>query len=145
MKFHFGWKNVNNTSKWNHPKENIYPCKYFMFPIKSNASKIFMAELVLILGKFDFRPHNTFLLTLLKINKPRYIALFVVSGSIISWFINFIKIHSFWTLDVNWTASYEITLVHLSVFPSLTFPKIGSLGFSDILHDDSRTWWYLRY
>ena len=30
-----------------------------------------------------------------------------------------------WELDVSWTASYEITLVHLSVCPSLSFLKIG--------------------
>ena len=47
---------------------------------------------------------------------------------------------SYWTLDVSWTASYEITLcpfVCLSVCPSLNFLKIGSLVFSDIVHDDS--------
>ena len=45
-----------------------------------------------------------------------------------------------WMLDVSWTASYEITLVRLSVCPSvcssvrssLSFLKIGSLAFSDI-------------
>ena len=44
-------------------------------------------------------------------------------------------------LDVSRTASYEITLVYLSVFlfvcPSLSFFKIGSLVFSDIVHDDN--------
>ena len=44
-------------------------------------------------------------------------------------------------LDVSRTASYEITLVYLSVFlfvrPSLSFFKIGSLVFSDIVHDNS--------
>ena len=47
-------------------------------------------------------------------------------------------------LDVSRTASYEIILVHLSVCqsvcpflrPSLSFFKIGSLVFSDIVHDD---------
>ena len=57
----------------------------------------------------------------------------------------------FWTLDVSRTASsYETTSVRrLSVcsfvrplvLPSLTFLKIGSLAFSDIVHDDS--WWHL--
>ena len=57
----------------------------------------------------------------------------------------------FWTLDVSRTASsYETTSVRLLsvcsfvrplVLPSLIFLKIGSLAFSDIVHDDS--WWYL--
>ena len=51
----------------------------------------------------------------------------------------------FWTLNVNRTLSYEITLVCLSVSlslcPSLNFPKIGSLVFSDIVHDDSWPWY----
>ena len=38
-----------------------------------------------------------------------------------------------WTLGVSRTASYEITLVR----PLLSFFKIGSLVFSDIVHDDS--------
>ena len=48
--------------------------------------------------------------------------------------------------QVSWrtearTASYEITVVHLSVRPSLNFFKIESLVFSDIVLDD---WpWYL--
>ena len=44
-------------------------------------------------------------------------------------------------LDVSRTASYEITLVRVSirpsVRPSLTFLKTGSLVFSDIVHDGS--------
>ena len=44
-------------------------------------------------------------------------------------------------LHVSGTASYEITLVHLcicqSVCLSLSFFKIGSLVFSNIVHDDS--------
>ena len=44
-----------------------------------------------------------------------------------------------WTLSR--TTSFEITLVHLSgclsVRPSLNYLKIGSLGFSDILHNGS--------
>ena len=45
-------------------------------------------------------------------------------------------------LDVSRTAPYQITLVRLSVCPSvrqpsLSFLKIGSLVFSDIVHDDS--------
>ena len=48
---------------------------------------------------------------------------------------------SCWTLDVSWTASYEITLVRLfvrlSVRPSLSFLKIGSLVFSHIVHGGS--------
>ena len=43
---------------------------------------------------------------------------------------------SFWTLGISWTAFYEITLVRqsipLSVRPSLSFLKIGSLVFSDM-------------
>ena len=67
-----------------------------MLPIKSNASKIFMAELILILGKFDFRSYNTFLLTLLKINEARYITLFLVSGSIKKLFtINYVNVYLF--------------------------------------------------
>ena len=54
----------------------------------------------------------------------------------------------FWTLNVSWTASYGITLVCLSlcgsvclsVFPSLSFLKIGSVVFSDIVHVDSWPW-----
>ena len=42
-----------------------------------------------------------------------------------------------WTLDVSRTASYEITLVRLSVRPSLSFLIIGSLVFSDMVHHDS--------
>ena len=53
----------------------------------------------------------------------------------------------YWTLDVSRTASYEITLVHLSVCPyvrpSLSFLKIGSLVFSDIAHDDSWPWYLM--
>ena len=45
-----------------------------------------------------------------------------------------------WTLDVSRTAFYEITFVGvsvgLSVYPSLSFLKIGSLVFSVIVHDD---------
>ena len=46
----------------------------------------------------------------------------------------------YWTLDGSWAASYEITFVRLSVCQSLIFLKIGSLVFSDIVHDDSRPW-----
>ena len=42
-----------------------------------------------------------------------------------------------WTLDVSRIASYEITLIRVSVCPSvcpsLIFLKIGSLVFSDII------------
>ena len=53
----------------------------------------------------------------------------------------------YWTLDVNWTAPYEITLARLSIClsvrSSLSFLKIESLAFSNIVHDNS--WpWYLR-
>ena len=44
-------------------------------------------------------------------------------------------------LDVSRTASYEITVVRLSVPPLLKFLKIGSLVFSDIVHDDSWPWY----
>ena len=64
--------------------------------------------------------------------------------------INFLKywsgfiFHGCCTLDVNLTVSYEITLVRLSIRPSvhlsLGFLKIGSLVFSDIVHDDSWPW-----
>ena len=39
------------------------------------------------------------------------------------------------------TASYQITLVRPYVCPSLNFLKIGSLGFFDIVHDDSWLWY----
>ena len=48
-----------------------------------------------------------------------------------------LKMYRYWTLDVDQTASYIITLVRLSVCPSLNLLKIGSLVFSDIVHDDS--------
>ena len=55
--------------------------------------------------------------------------------------INLISHYLFWTLDVSRTVSYEITLiglsVRLSVPASRNFLKIGSLVFSDIIHDDS--------
>ena len=60
------------------------------------------------------------------------------------------RCHNFWMLDVSRTASYEITLIRLSirpfsvclsVCPSLSFLKIGSLVFSDIVHDDSSPWY----
>ena len=53
----------------------------------------------------------------------------------------------FWTLDVSRTASYEISLICvclsicLSICLSLSFLKIGSLVFSDIVHDDSWPWY----
>ena len=55
----------------------------------------------------------------------------------------------FWTLDISQTASYEITLIRLSVRlsvrqsvspffgTSLNFLRIESLVFSGIVHDDS--------
>ena len=47
-------------------------------------------------------------------------------------------IFKFWTLNLSWTTYYEITIVHLSVrpsvLPSLNFLKIGSLVFSDVVH-----------
>ena len=46
-----------------------------------------------------------------------------------------------WTLDVSRTASYEITVVPLSVRLSLSSLKIGSLVLSDIVHDDSWPWY----
>ena len=58
----------------------------------------------------------------------------------------------FWALEVSRTASYEITVVRLSVCPSvrpsvrlsvrpsLSFLKIESLVFSDIVHNDSWAW-----
>ena len=50
----------------------------------------------------------------------------------------------YWMLGVSWTASYEITVFHLSVSlsvcPSLTFLKIGLLVFS-IVHDDNWPWY----
>ena len=46
-----------------------------------------------------------------------------------------------WALDVSRIASNEITLVLLSVCPSvcpsLSFLKIVSLVFPDVVHDDS--------
>ena len=47
----------------------------------------------------------------------------------------------YWTLDISRTASYETTLARLSVRPSLSFLKVGSLLFSDIVHDDSWPWY----
>ena len=49
------------------------------------------------------------------------------------------------TLNVSRTTSYEITLVRLSVplsvcpsaRPSLSFLKIGSIVFSDVVHDEN--------
>ena len=54
-------------------------------------------------------------------------------------------------LDVSWTASNEITLVHLflnlpvhpSVHRSLSVLKICSLVFSDIVHDGRRPWYFM--
>ena len=55
----------------------------------------------------------------------------------------------FWTLDISQTASYEITLIRLSVRlsvrisappflgSSLSFLRIKSLVFAGIIHDDS--------
>ena len=52
-----------------------------------------------------------------------------------------ISILYYWMLSVSPTASYEITLIRLSVClscrQSQSFLKIGSLFFSDIIHDDS--------
>ena len=46
-----------------------------------------------------------------------------------------------WTFDISRTASYETTLVRLSVRrPSLNFFKTGSLVFSDIVHGHSWPW-----
>ena len=50
----------------------------------------------------------------------------------------------FWTLNVGRTASYEnhsCPSVCLSVRLSLSFLKIGSLVFSDIVHNDSWSWY----
>ena len=51
----------------------------------------------------------------------------------------------FWTLNVSRTASYKITLVRLSIclstHRSVSFLKIGSLVFSDIVHDDGWPWY----
>ena len=67
-------------------------------------------------------------------------------------FFKIIFSFTFWTLDVTWTVSYELTLVrqwvcpflcwsvYPSVHPSLSFFKIGSLVFSGIVHDDSWSW-----
>ena len=56
-------------------------------------------------------------------------------------FVMVLMVLSYWTIDISQTASYEITPVCLSVrltiCPSLKFLKIGSLAFSDILHDDT--------
>ena len=56
-------------------------------------------------------------------------------------FFVFMALLKYWMLDVSRTASFdEITLVSSvrpSVCLSLSFLKIGSLDFSDILHDDS--------
>ena len=46
-----------------------------------------------------------------------------------------------WTLDVSRTTPYKVTLVRLSICPSVSFLKIGSLVFSDIVHDDSWPWY----
>ena len=43
----------------------------------------------------------------------------------------------FWTLDISWIASYEIALVCPSIHPSLSYLKIGSLVFTDIVHGDN--------
>ena len=59
-----------------------------------------------------------------------------ITFSIASWCLD-VEFLDYWTLDVSWTASFEITIVLLSVRPSLHFLKIGSLVFSDIVHDGS--------
>ena len=45
-----------------------------------------------------------------------------------------VVVFSIWALDFIRTVSYEITLVRLSVRPLLSFLKIASLVFSDIVH-----------
>ena len=47
----------------------------------------------------------------------------------------------FLTIEVSWTASYEITLLRLSAHHSPSCLKIGSLVFSDIVHDDNWQWY----
>ena len=50
----------------------------------------------------------------------------------------------FWTLNVGRTASYEnhsCPSVCLSVRLSLSFLRIGSLVFSDIVHNDNWSWY----
>ena len=53
--------------------------------------------------------------------------------------------HTSWTLDVSRSASYETNLVYPFICPSvslsLSFLKIVSLAFSDIVHDDSWPWY----
>ena len=61
-----------------------------------------------------------------------------ITNQITSWFC-------FWMLHVSWTGPCEVTRVHLSVhlsigpfvYPSLSFLKIGSLAFYDIVHHNS--------
>ena len=43
----------------------------------------------------------------------------------------------YWTLDVNWTVTLARLSIRLSFRPSLSFLKIESLAFSDIVHDNS--------
>ena len=47
----------------------------------------------------------------------------------------------FWTLDVIPATPYKIPLVRLSVRPSLSFLKIESLVFSDIVHYTCWPWY----
>ena len=47
----------------------------------------------------------------------------------------------YWELDLSRTASYEITLICLSVHASLSFLMTGSLVFSGIVHVGSWPWY----
>ena len=44
----------------------------------------------------------------------------LLTSFFMSFMLTFNIFHTFWTLDVSWTASYEIPLVRLSVCPSVT-------------------------
>ena len=73
------------------------------------------------------------------INNPRVpilifwqVGFLVMENGIIGWLVAY----CYCMLDVSWTASYEITLVRLPVYPSLSF-----LVFTYIVHDDSWPWY----
>ena len=77
------------------------------------------------------------------LNIPLYFSLLLTqvlicfkSWMLLTEMIFLVVVFSIWALNFIGTASYEITLVRLSVRPLLSFLKIASLVFSDIVHYD---------
>ena len=77
------------------------------------------------------------------LNIPLYFSLLLTqvlicfkSWMLLTEMIFLVVVFSIWALNFIRTASYEITLVRLSVRPLLCFLKIASLVFSDIVHYD---------